>query len=31
MLRGVSESTLSRQLKELVADDFLERVDYQEV
>jgi DNA-binding HxlR family transcriptional regulator len=30
-LRGVSESTLSRQLKELVADDFLERVDYQEV
>ena len=30
-LRGVSESTLSRQLKELVADDFLERVDYREV
>lgn len=30
-LRGVSESTLSRQLKELVADGFLERIDYQEV
>ena len=30
-LRGVSESTLSRQLKELVADGFLERVDYKEV
>lgn len=30
-LRGVSDSTLSRQLKELGADDFLERVDYQEV
>ena len=30
-LRNVSESTLSKQLKELVADDFLERIDYQEV
>ncbi len=30
-LRGISESTLSRQLKELVADGFLERVDYKEV
>ena len=30
-LRGVSESTLSRQLKELVADGFLERVDFKEV
>ena len=30
-LRGISESTLSRQLKELVADDFLERIDHQEV
>lgn len=30
-LREVSESTLSKQLKELVADDFLERVDYGEV
>ena len=30
-LRGVSESTLSRQLKELVEDDFLERIDYHEV
>ena len=30
-LHGVSESTLSRQLKELVADDFLERIDHQEV
>ena len=30
-LRGISESTLSRQLKELVADGFLERVDFQEV
>ena len=30
-LRGVSESTLSRQLKELVADGFLERIDHKEV
>ena len=30
-LRGVSESTLSRQLKELVADGFLARIDHQEV
>jgi len=30
-LRGVSESTLSLQLKELVADGFLERVDFKEV
>ena len=30
-LRNVSESTLSKQLKELVADGFLERVDFGEV
>ncbi|WP_332881179.1 helix-turn-helix domain-containing protein, partial [Actinomyces qiguomingii] len=30
-LHGVSDSTLSKQLRELVADDFLERIDYGEV
>ncbi|MDU0348699.1 helix-turn-helix domain-containing protein [Actinomyces sp. MRS3W] len=30
-LRGISDSTLSKQLRELVADDFLERIDYGEV
>ncbi|MDO4291022.1 MAG: helix-turn-helix domain-containing protein [Eggerthellaceae bacterium] len=28
---GISESTLSKQLRELVADGFLERVDHHEV
>lgn len=30
-LPGISESTLSKQLKELVADGFLERVDFGEI
>lgn len=30
-LHGVSDSTLSKQLKELVADGFIERIDYGEV
>lgn len=30
-VKGISESTLSKQLKELVSDGLIERIDYQEL